>query len=118
MRIASRLLTALKFSAENVLDRRVLERQVRVHALQLHVLRLELTQPFQFRHAGPCVLRFAVVVGGGADAVLARQLRQRNAGFPFFQDRNDLRLGKPRLLHETSLELTILPEKSSYRCLP
>jgi hypothetical protein len=40
------------------------------------------------------------------------------AGFAFLENRYDLRFGEPRLLHRTFLRLIILPEKSSYRCLP
>ena len=64
------------------------------------------------------VLGFPVVVRGCTDAVFTSQLRDRDAGFAFFQNRDDLRLGEPRLLHWTLPPGKILPEKSSCRCLP
>jgi hypothetical protein len=69
-------------SAENVLDCRILQRQVGIHALQLGVLRLELTQPLELRHPGAAVFRFPVVVGCRADAVLARELGDRDPASP------------------------------------
>src|SRR2546430_6992009 len=50
--------------------------------------------------------------------VLARDLRHRSPRFPLLQNRHDLRFGEPRLLHWTSLQHKILPEKSSSCCLP
>src|SRR5690606_27734498 len=56
-------------------------------------------------------------------------LQRREDGLPFpmcrngqsialLQNPHDLRFGKPRLLHLTSLLTRILPEKSSLCCLP
>src|SRR5690606_10876013 len=84
--------TALQFSAQDVLGRRVLERELRVHALEFRVLCLKFSHALELRDCNPGVLRFPVVVGRRTDAVLAHDLGDRYASFAFLQDRNDLRL--------------------------
>src|SRR5690606_12134894 len=96
------LRTALQFSVQNILDRRVLKGKLGVNALEFRVLRLELTQPLELRYRNTCVLRFPVVVRRRADPVLAHDLCHRYPGFPFPQDRYDLRLSEFRLLHRPS----------------
>src|SRR6266404_5875629 len=96
--VASR--TALQFSGQNIFDRCVLKSQLRVHALELRVLRFELLHSLELRDAHPTVLPSPVEVGRTADAVLSRQLAQRDASFPFLQDPDDLCLGEPRLPHD------------------
>src|SRR5579863_74545 len=86
--VASR--TALQFSGQKILNRCVLQSQLRIHAFELCVLRLELLHPLQLRDAHTAVLRSPVEVGRTADPMLPRQLAQRDASFPFLQDRNDL----------------------------
>src|SRR5687767_2652024 len=73
--------TALQFSGEHVLDRRVLERHLRVQAFELRILGLELLHPLELRDRHPRVLRAPVEVGRTADAVLTRQLGNPDPGF-------------------------------------
>ena len=63
----------------------------------------------------PTVLRFPLVVRGGADAVVPPDFVDRPTSIGFFQDRHDLRLGELRLAHGNLLaEVAIVPESSPY----
>ncbi len=63
--------------------RRALEREVGIHALELRILGLQLLQPFKLGDTDDTVLRLPVVVRRLADAMLANELRHRNAGVTF-----------------------------------
>jgi hypothetical protein len=67
---------------------------------------LELAHALEVRHTDARVLRSPGVIRRRADAVLAYQLRHRHSGIAFLQDRYDLGIRKPRLLHYPSRDDT------------
>jgi hypothetical protein len=82
------------------------------------VLGLKLAQSLQLGHPDTPVLRFRVVVRRCPDPCLRVICATATPASPSFRIAPILLFGESRLLHWTLPPGKILPEKSSYRCLP
>jgi hypothetical protein len=71
---------ASPFLSQKVLQRRIVQHGVGQQPLQPRVLVLQRLQPLGLRDLDPAELRFPFVDAGVADAVLAAQIGDRNAG--------------------------------------
>ena len=74
---------------------------------------LQLFEPLHIGGLQPTVLRFPLVVRGGADAVVPPDLIDGPTSIGLFQNGDNLRFGELRLAHGNLLaRVAILPESS------
>src|ERR1700716_4479674 len=90
---------ASPFLSQKVLQRRIVQHGVGQQPLQPGVLVLQRLQPLGLRDIHPAELRFPFVDTGVADAMLAAQIGDRNAGLVLLQNPDDLLFRKTTALH-------------------
>jgi len=99
---------ALEFFCEGLRDDVRLDLRLDIQLLQPPVLLLKLLHPSHQRGVHTAEFRPPLVERRRADPVLSAELWYRNPGLRLLQDRQDLAVRKPRLLHVELLSEKIL----------
>ena len=94
--------TALQYSGEHILDRRILERQVGGHLLERSVLDLELAESIDIGDRGPGVLAPPLDQVRLAPAVTPQEIRDVHTRLCICENSSDLVLAELPLAHDHS----------------